>query len=820
MSQMKDSYLLLRLLQANRQQLEKLLGRDWPAFLNLLESTLDSFLNGIPMRGSSKSIREIIEWVTRDAGERAADILRDVVKSVPTKQALPPGEIKVALPDSPKIVLTVPEDIPAGGVKRAEVVKEAEVMMRELGGTRSSAEIASPPALNSDTESQDTYSVTINSAAMGGHYYSHVSWDEATNAWHRIEETDPVRSGMGVRGEEVDPEEMPRRRGPSSRPDAPPFAPPAPEERRINVWLAERDEASRRPLCPQETYSLCFQFAQPRISSLVSGPQTEIPAADIPDAGLETEWAVTSSEVELLPSSSDVRVTAAGPSGPWTARFSLLIPSQGDSLVRTLKIRPLSNSARVSIAVSARFPSGLREHYRDLELTLEVGEGKRDTPVVQAEDEPISAARHLGLRSAREWIRPAGHLNIKVPPTGNLSVDGSYGAREIEDDIAPHWALPTISGSIKNVRDAAEGFRTRWEEYLNDIDGISLAAALRGYYAAPESDWSQLSNRADAAHQAAWDRVKASPELHNLAGAGHALYQDLFADDSLRGWVDKLPPGSRLNIVWKNTDVSNIPWGLMYRQAPPRPGGEVDPSAFLGLRYRISYSTHRVGDVSKALGAPDRIHQANFLYWGEQQNDITGVEARWQRDLWASRPRQILVPSPTAANRREELLNFWYQPSPAPIAVFYLFCQCKVGDGNAPVLSFGDALAPDLKRSDLRGTDLADHPLVFANACTTAAAEPYLANELEADFFRRGCRAFLGTETKVPIPLAARFASIFFDFFYRRVDPEPMAAGEALAQSRLFLWTRYRNIGGLFYTYINQYELFLADDAEVAALRA
>src|SRR5262245_60786144 len=112
MSQMKDSYLLLRLLQANRAQLEKLLGKDWPAFLNLLESTLDSFLNGTPMRGYSKNIRDIIDWVTRDAGERAADILRDVIKSVPVKQALPPGEIEVALPDSRTVVLTVPEDIP------------------------------------------------------------------------------------------------------------------------------------------------------------------------------------------------------------------------------------------------------------------------------------------------------------------------------------------------------------------------------------------------------------------------------------------------------------------------------------------------------------------------------------------------------------------------------------------------------------------------------------------------------------------------------------------------------------------------------------
>jgi hypothetical protein len=45
-----------------------------------------------------------------------------------------------------------------------------------------------------------------------------------------------------------------------------------------------------------------------------------------------------------------------------------------------------------------------------------------------------------------------------------------------------------------------------------------------------------------------------------------------------------------------------------------------------------------------------------------------------------------------------------------------------------------------------------------------------------------------------------------------------MAAGEAVVQTRLFLWTHYRNIGGLLYTYVNQYELFMAQNAEVMAL--
>jgi hypothetical protein len=112
-----------------------------------------------------------------------------------------------------------------------------------------------------------------------------------------------------------------------------------------------------------------------------------------------------------------------------------------------------------------------------------------------------------------------------------------------------------------------------------------------------------------------------------------------------------------------------------------------------------------------------------------------------------------------------------------------------------------------------------DRPLVFANACSTVGADPYAVNELEAAFISRRCRAYLGTETKVPIQLASRFATVFFHFFDRLAAPEPMAAGEAVVQARHFLWTRYANIGGLFYSYVNQYGLYLADPIEVDALR-
>lgn len=144
---------------------------------------------------------------------------------------------------------------------------------------------------------------------------------------------------------------------------------------------------------------------------------------------------------------------------------------------------------------------------------------------------------------------------------------------------------------------------------------------------------------------------------------------------------------------------------------------------------------------------------------------------------------QIFVPSTQqGVTPKDQLLQSIDDPQPAPVSVLYLFCQCTVGQGNDTVLRFGGTknIADVVGRTELGTRPLKDRPLVFANACTTAASDPYFSNELERGFFERDCRAFLGTETKVPITFASRFASIFFHFFYRKVDPDPMAAGEAV----------------------------------------
>ena len=94
-----------------------------------------------------------------------------------------------------------------------------------------------------------------------------------------------------------------------------------------------------------------------------------------------------------------------------------------------------------------------------------------------------------------------------------------------------------------------------------------------------------------------------------------------------------------------------------------------------------------------------------------------------------------------------------------------------------------------------------------------------MANELEIDFFNRGCRAFIGTETKVPVVLASRFATVFFRLLFSTSGTEAIVAGEALYLARMLLWRGFHNIGGLFYSYINDYDLRVANDDEVPGKR-
>jgi peptidoglycan L-alanyl-D-glutamate endopeptidase CwlK len=595
-------------------------------------------------------------------------------------------------------------------------------------------------------------------------------------------------------------------------------------ERQISIWVSERMDGLRLPLRLGETYEVNFKVGSPMQGNLAQG-NASVPASDVPPRGLQTDWVVTSSEVEFA--SDDPRITTTSirvaTATIWTAKFSLLVPYVGDSDIPRFKITPRSaQETQLNVTVFVG-----QQSYRQLMVRLEVAIGTKDVsePISTKMDWSSAPLAHMGLRTTHEWTTPPGVLSVVV--AGSVAtVIGNIGRQQIPGDVVPWIAVPqVIAGTIKNVRDSAERLRAHSENHIDDIDPSDLAARLAAWQ--PEYNWSDLHDYADDAHRRHWDQIKVTQELRDLAFDGRKLFEACFPKGSqLRSWIEALELGHRLNIALTpksvGTYVPNVPWGLMYLQDIPPLGQPVDPMGFMGLRLRIGYTAYAVQGGSKDLGALNDTYRAHYLYWGNNPQDTTGRESRWQEQEWRTWQNQIFVPAfQQATTPKDQLLQSIDDPQPAPVSVLYLFCQCTVGQGNDPVLRFGDTKnkADVVGRTELGTRPLRDRPLVFANACTTSAADPYFSNELERGFFERECRAFLGTETKVPITFASRFASIFFHFFYRKIDPDPMAAGEAVAQARLFLWTHYRNIGGLFYTYVNQYELFMAQNSEVMALR-
>jgi len=604
---------------------------------------------------------------------------------------------------------------------------------------------------------------------------------------------------------------------------------PKSRERRINVWVEER-LVSLEPLNVGESYTLNLMVGKPVAASLLRGSDAGVPDSDVPESGLETHWVIASDTVELRSLTLDVSTAPmnAGASTAWAANFSLHIPWRGDSATRSLRITP-----RVAVGACLEVMIFVQtEQYRRFTVNLAVEE----SPGVAAPEPHLSVATvsddcanaplaHHNLRTTHEWTTPSGRISISVIGADKAFVTGDAGAQPVNGSTDWQGNQAMVAGPMLNVRSSAEKFRAKWERYLNDIDPTNLNDRLNHF--SPQYDWSALRDDSDPSHQQEWQRVAVSQELRDLAYDGHRLYESFFPLGSdLRSWLDALRPAWRISITWQPKSgagwIPHVPWGLMYQPTLPVASQPIDPMGFLGLRYRIDYTAHPVNAKSKALGRVEDTYGSHFLYWGDQPQDLTGEEARWQHQQWCGWPNQSFVPpTPPGVDPKATLLSLLDTPTPTPAAVLYLFCQCSVGDGNNPVLRFGNTLQPSdvVRRTEIGTQPLTDQPLVFANACTTAAADPYMANELETVFFQRDCRAYIGTESKVPIQLASRFASAFFNFFYRKVDSEPMAAGEAVVQTRLLLWTQYKNIGGLFYNYVNLYELFMAQDAEVLALR-
>ena len=616
----------------------------------------------------------------------------------------------------------------------------------------------------------------------------------------------------------------------------PPSPPPPPGEtnagyeRQISFWIAEREEDRTVPLKVGTMYSGRFRVGVPVAATLFGG-EAVIPDSAIPINGLNTHWRVIPTNLQFTVTDAET-LTTLGPSG--ALEFDLLVPKIGNSKTVSLGLTPQTTDARILVLIFVG-----QKLYRELSVTLRVTEDEREATVPESvssitSDQALARLSEADLLTTHEWTTPPGSLTLYVLSNGVASIFGTANGVPYPpgEQIDVGTQAAGLSGIVDSLRNAAESLRKSATPYFNDIDPTDLLNRLTNFQ--PQYDWGQLSNFADVAHEQAWASVATSKELNTLAFYGRRLYDTLFpAESNSRAWMGALPPGQLVHVVWRQKNNANwiphLPWELLYC-GDVTPGAPIDPTQFWGLRYRLQYTAYDPPKVpSASLGTPQDSCWASVLFFGSAAKESN--EVQWQRQVWTSLAGQIkscLVPAGTTDPKSEVVKalidpDSLLSPAKVPAAVLYLFCHYGKDPNNTPILRFGDTMsAADILTEPELGTSmLSSRPLVFANACATAGTDVYSANTVTQSFFARGCRAFIGTDCMIPSALASRFAIIFFYFFLRLADKTqlPMAAGEAVAQSRLFLWCQYRNIGGLLYSFLNQYELYMASDAEIRNLQ-
>jgi hypothetical protein len=603
---------------------------------------------------------------------------------------------------------------------------------------------------------------------------------------------------------------------------------PPPPERRINFWISEREQEPFRVLNIGDKYTGNFRVGVPVKANLFTGPGSTIPPGDVPASGLPTHWVMIATNVELGTVDQSREITLSRTSGELfdSARFDLLVPKFTDSTTIRLTLRPLAEPATLTVLIHVN-----DKIYRELKADLRVSESAT-VPAAPApcasitQDLPHAPLDLINTRTTRKWTTPPGVITLTVFTQGKAILLGTARGQYFSGDIV---SLGTRKEELEQpvglLQKSAESFRAKHGDYLNDIAPQNLLYRLSQHH--PGDDWGQLPDFADPPHQSKWQTVSVSDELFKLAFYGHKLYNVLFPRNvpPLRDLLDQLEPGQRVNINWRSDSggdwVPHIPWELLYVDDPSA-NEAVDPTRFWGLRFRIGYTTYRPGNAMMSLGAPKDTWCSTLLFYGNAANEPATEEAKWQRKTWGSWSNQWIVPmGAKGATPKAEIVAELKRPSQRA-GVLYLFCHYSLNAKNVPVLRFGtDSDNPDdiLDETELGTTEFRTHPLVFANACMTGAAGVHAVNELEKAFFDRGCRAFIGTESKVPVQMASRFAAAFFWFFLRLVDRDPMAGGEAMSQARLLLWTHYKNIGGLLYSYVNQYDLYFAGAEELVQIQ-
>lgn len=341
------------------------------------------------------------------------------------------------------------------------------------------------------------------------------------------------------------------------------------------------------------------------------------------------------------------------------------------------------------------------------------------------------------------------------------------------------------------VQTATQRVRTALAKILNYVDRSALGAPT------PFRDPATFSI----------DPIIARRQTVALAEAGQRLWRTLFAADQSDGdlldlaeQLRKLPQGTRLLVALQSPDFI-IPWPLMYDGPNPVTEENLTSEGFWGYRFVLDvllpgdYPSTRINGSSVPLQM--LLNDQELRQLGEAQWNMLNAELR-----------HILPSSAYGAAAMAALSDSIQSP------LVYAFCH-----GEDPIAAgMANALPADARL--IFGVDakicLADMPLrteqtrpvIFLNACHSAAVQPLFADGFAGFFInKRGARAFIGTETEIPQALAHDAALRFW-----RAFDQGESIAKILYDLRRYYLDQHNNILAFAYSLYGPGDVHLAQE--------
>lgn len=349
--------------------------------------------------------------------------------------------------------------------------------------------------------------------------------------------------------------------------------------------------------------------------------------------------------------------------------------------------------------------------------------------------------------------------------------------------------------------------------------GVLIGEAIRARAALVELSHAYRRADAPASELALADAPALRLRMAKIGAALHKAFfgkpgdrvTDLDVQNLAKAIADTPAPGAaaRLQIV---AAFQPFPWAVFYdgayRGKPLTDDpASVDLSCFWGHRFRIDRMI--MGHVSAAraptLPAPVRVQAClNRHLDDEPAAKALGVKvvAR-QRALFDGLPGVAVQP------RIESTDGFvaFLKSATAACDLLYVFCHATAAVTKDELFTYSDK-APDTQAKlifdpppaapvdvramqDAREPPLSDRPLVFLNACSSAAGDELFQSPMLEQFLERwGAIGVVGTDWEVPTVFADAFAHRLLDHFLRGSKPLGeafwLASHEAFAEGNPF----------------------------------